>query len=207
MEVHRDKNRLSYNRIAKVYAGKGYENSAQEPLEEELTNFKKGGSILDFGSGPGNNFPFLLSLEPRKIVAVDLSENMLEEAKTRYSEHKNIDYVLSSFQDFKTDNKFDLVLAHLSFVHLPKDELQTVLEKIKSMLLDGGTFFANYFGGNDESKEMISDWENEKQVKRDFSFYTQQTLRDIYQKAGLTIYKITKKPGNSFERINVFAKL
>jgi cyclopropane fatty-acyl-phospholipid synthase-like methyltransferase len=205
-DVSIDKNTNTYNRIAKIYGGKDYKDSALSVTADEIRNLKHDGNILDLGCGPGNNFSFLLNLQPKKLFAVDLSENMLKEAKTRYKSRKNITYVLSSFQDFESNDKFDLIIANLSFVHLPKNELPSVLKKMKTMLNNDGIFFANYFAGDDESKELTDNWGSEKEIKRDFCFYTEDTLKRIYREAGLDIYKVTKTQGHTFERINIFVK-
>jgi hypothetical protein len=122
-----------------------------------------------------------------------------------YKSFNNIKYVASSFQNFTSEIKFDFILAHLSFVHLPINELEAVLVKLKLMLTKGGMFFANYFEGDDETRELISEWGDQKDVHRDFSFYQEDTLKEIYKRAGLKIYKITQKRGGSFNRINIFA--
>lgn len=197
-------NRRSYNRIAKVY---DYEHGASEDLGNEILKIKVGGVVLDLGCGPGNNFPFLLSRKPKKIVAVDFSKKMLSIAKERFRLDKRISYILSTFQDFDTNLRFDFILANLSFVHIPKDELVGILKKIKELLKKDGFFFANYFEGPDETRLLTSDWEEVKKVKRFFSFYKVKTLKNIYNKAGLKVYKIAKKHRKrfSFTRINIFA--
>lgn len=167
---------------------------------------KKDINILDFGCGPGNNFPFLLKNNPKLIVAVDLSEEMLKQAKLKGLGDGIVIYVIASFQDYKTTEKFDFIPANLSLVHLPKDELLPVLNKVNKMLTGDGLFFANYFEGNDETKLLTSEWGKQKYVKRYFCFYKLPTLKKYYKGSGLKIIKSFKKTGRSFTRINILSE-
>ena len=74
-------------------------------------------SLLDVGCGDGN---YIESLIPycNRIVALDYSKNMLEVCKKRLDNYiddgVSISYVLNDFNEYETDEKFDIVLSCLN---------------------------------------------------------------------------------------------
>ncbi|EKD95840.1 MAG: hypothetical protein ACD_24C00308G0001 [uncultured bacterium] len=199
-------NSKEYNRIAHVYFNRKYTNSGNSYDIDLKTYIKPGYFILDFGCGPGNNFNFLLSCKPKLLVGVDISQKMLDYANLDVKNNSVIKLIRSSFEEFKINIKFDFILAHLSFVHVQPENLDTILIKCFGLLNGDRYFFANYFEGNDEIKIMESEWDNEKEVKRYFCFLKKQTLERAYKKAHFEIKKIFLSEGKSFNRINIIAK-
>lgn len=202
-----DQNRQEYDRISEEYQKQGDGITIHPVIQNILRKcLQKNLSILDLGSGPGNNLPFLLSLKPKKIVEVDLSKKMILLAKKHYGNQDKIDFTSTTYLDYKPLQKFDFIFCHYSLVHVPHNYLPQVFENIYSWLSADGIFFANYFEGDDKTHLFSSDWGIEKNVQRYFTHYSEKFLTSLYADKKLNITHLTKTFGRSFTRIHVFAR-
>ncbi|MBP3431602.1 MAG: class I SAM-dependent methyltransferase [Clostridia bacterium] len=115
-------------------------NSANELLEiptikKMLPDFK-GKKVLDLGCGAGGMSRFFADNGAKKVVAVDVSENMIEAARKEAS-HENIEYVRMAMEDLlNLSEKFDLVFSSLAFHYV--EDFEKLMSDISSLLLDGG---------------------------------------------------------------------
>lgn len=98
-------------------------------------------TVLDLGAGTGLLSSFILQKYPKsKLTLIDLSEGMLEIAKTRFSVHSNIKYFASDYTQFEYSEKFDLVISSLSIHHLTDNEKQELFQKLYSIMNPGSIF-------------------------------------------------------------------
>src|SRR5690606_26053965 len=82
--------------------------------------FLRGRSVLEFGPGSGHNALFTASLSPARYLLVDGNPKGLADTRRLLAEHRlaePCEVVPSLFEDFATNERFDLVLAEglLSF--------------------------------------------------------------------------------------------
>ena len=97
-------------------------------------------NILDFGTGVGNNFPFLAKHFPRTgLFGTDVSEKSLTLAKERFNGFGEF-----SLFDGKTlpypEGQFDLALATCVFHHIPAEEHIQLIQEVSRSLRSGGAF-------------------------------------------------------------------
>jgi len=97
-------------------------------------------NILDFGTGVGNNFPFLAKHFPRTgLFGTDVSEKSLTLAKERFNGFGEF-----SLFDGKTlpypEGQFDLALATCVFHHIPAEEHIELIQEVSRSLRSGGAF-------------------------------------------------------------------
>lgn len=111
----------------------------------ELLNPKKDERILDLGCGDGI---LAVSIEKlgAKVIAVDLSEDMVKKTK-----EKGIEAYVMSATDLSFENKFEAVFSN-AVLHWVK-EPKIALEKIYNSLKNEGRFIAE-FGGYGNSKHL-----------------------------------------------------
>ena len=93
-----------------------------------LLPLKKGMSVLDLGTGTGVLIPYVeekIGLEGR-IGAVDLSEEMLNLAKSKYGKYENVDFMRIDFEEDPIAGMYDLVILYSVYPHLhyPEDTLE-----------------------------------------------------------------------------------
>ena len=96
-------------------------------------------SCLEIGCGTGKNTEWLLS-KAKKLVAVDLSEEMLKKAKNKLN-NKNVVFHLADIRkvwNFASE-KFDLVTFSLVLEHL--ENLDSIFQKAQSALASKGFLY------------------------------------------------------------------
>jgi ubiquinone/menaquinone biosynthesis C-methylase UbiE len=95
------------------------------------------GRALEIGCGTGS-FTRLLAGRAEKVLAVDLSPQMIRLARERSKLYPNIDFVRSDVMACEFgDNQFDCIVTLTTLHHLP---VETVLRRIRKALKPGGVF-------------------------------------------------------------------
>ena len=107
-------------------------------IENTKRYLRQNDIVLDYGCATGTK---TLALAPsvKKIVAVDISSNMIELAESKASEQKaeNVKFIRTTiFDELLTQNSFDTVLA-FNVLHL-LDNGQQVIDRITEILKPGG---------------------------------------------------------------------
>lgn len=129
-------------------------------------------SLLELGAGAGFDSKYFLD-EGFDVLATDLSPEMVKMCKKRGLDAKVADlYDLSLLQQ-----SFDAVYSMNVLLHVPKNDLDLVLDSISDVLNKNGLFFYGVYGGQDK-EDTITD--NSKMgLPRFFSFLTDESLLRI----------------------------
>lgn len=95
------------------------------------------GQALEIGCGTGS-FARMLAARAERVLAIDLSPQMIRLARARSASHANIDFVEADVmsQQF-SEGQFDCVATLTTLHHLP---IEAALTKIKNALKPGGVF-------------------------------------------------------------------
>ena len=106
---------------------------------EEITSFKKNLKILDLGCGDGRLFWYLQEkIQNFEYIWVDISNNLIEIAKTKYKNYPNAHFFVDDMLNFLKKQKqqeFDVVILVASFQHIPDvDTRLTILKHIYRIL-------------------------------------------------------------------------
>lgn len=133
-------------------------------------------SILDLGCGTGGHDRKLINMGAKKVVGIDLSNNMINEA-IKNNSSDNIEYKVMSMDDIdKLDEKFDMVVSSLAIHYVP--DYDGLCKRVYNLLNDGGRFIfscghpmdscailndysENFVIINDKKYFLISDYNNE----------------------------------------------
>lgn len=98
-------------------------------------------AILDIGAGTGLFAALLLQKYPQcTITLLDISENMLDVARKRFSGMKNIGYRIGDYRCETFGGRYDLVCSALSIHHLEHEEKRSLYRRIFQLLNQGGVF-------------------------------------------------------------------
>lgn len=103
-----------------------------------LLKVKASDRILDVGTGTGVLIPHLLKYlgDHGHITAVDVSEKMLEVAKSKYR-GKNISYEQGDVLEMPMDEKFDLIICYSMFPHFKENKLKAISTLSQLLKKDG----------------------------------------------------------------------
>jgi len=97
--------------------------------------------ILDLGAGTGLLTLHIRSWYPEaQIHLIDFSESMIELAKKRLANDKNVTYEVADYVAAPLGEGYDAVVSALSIHHLEHDAKKTLFKKILASLRPGGAF-------------------------------------------------------------------
>lgn len=112
-----------------------------------LVDLKPGDSVLDLGCGTGVMVPFYLAAKAGKIVAVDVSEKMVERAREKFGGEPSVELRASDALSLDEGERFDAAVIYNAYPHFP-DKLALV-EKVYRMLKPSGRFVVAHGLGKD----------------------------------------------------------
>ena len=126
-------------------------------------------TLLEIGAGHGRGSLFFQD-QGLQVTCIDLSPKMIELCQQKSLNAYVMDIIHLDFEK----NSFDAVYALNSFLHLPKSELPTALENVRSVLQPAGLFYIGLYGGFD----FEGIWEEDSYTpKRFFSLHTDEQLK------------------------------
>lgn len=182
-----------FNKIAKDYDNQrknlipifdDFYGIAIESIEINIENPK----VLEIGAGTGLFSEMFLNKCPdAKMDLVDLSENMLNIAKQRFSDNCNLNFILKDILDFSPSGKYDVVISSLAIHHLETDDQKRSYNKIFNWLENDGIFVnAEMIAGESEfSNKIYEKWIVKKAENND--------LDDEAKSAAIERLKLDKK--------------
>lgn len=112
-----------------------------------LVDLKPGDTVLDLGCGTGVMVPFYLAAQAGKIVAVDVSEKMVERAREKFGNEPSVELRASDALSLDEGERFDAAVIYNAYPHFP-DKLALV-EKVYRMLKPSGRFVVAHGSGKD----------------------------------------------------------
>lgn len=130
-------NEKFYNDYIKLRENKINANDLLEiPTMKEMLPDLNGKKVLDLGCGYGEMSKYFIEKGATKVVACDISENMLNLAN-KVNAHKQIEYKLLAMEELnKLDEKFDLVFSSLAFHYI--EDFDKLIKDIYSHLNENG---------------------------------------------------------------------
>jgi len=135
----------------------------KEPLKKlisdviKASNLSINSKVLDIGCGTGKStIPFART--GAEILGIDISQNMINEAKEVSKVYKNISYKKDSFEKaVLPDNYFDLITSGASFHWLDR---KSAYRKINKMLKGGGHLAIFWSSGPQKPTKYSSEVRN-----------------------------------------------
>ena len=100
-----------------------------------------GKTVLDLGCGYGWHCSFAAEQGAVKVLGLDLSRKMIEEAKRRNAE-KRIEYRVCGIEEYEyPENKWDCVVSNLALHYI--EDIDKIFQKVYQTLKPGGNFLFN----------------------------------------------------------------
>ena len=148
------------------------------------TKIKENAEVIDLACGTGRH-SILFAEKGFNVTAVDLSENLLNVARTSAGNlGLKINFLNSDLRKFCINSKFDLALnLFTSFGYFETDyENFSLFSGAFNLLKDNGYFVIDYFNSNYVKKNIISHSEdsfNGKRIIQDRKIIENRVIKDI----------------------------
>ena len=174
----------TYDKIASQYCKKTRQPRFLEWEEnyiKKLLSFihKPKPIILDVGCGDGRHC-IIIEKSGGMAIGIDLSQGMLEEANRLYPEgdFREMDMrILSFVNDF-----FDGIWASGSIYHVPKANVNVVIEEFRRILKLNGILAVNFKLG--KGKGMEAEPKSYSGSPRYFAYYTEKEMKNLLSSFG-----------------------
>ena len=106
------------------------------PVMKEMLPDLKGKTVLDLGCGYGEMSRYFIDLGAERVVACDISQNMINLAK-KINGHEKIEYLVLPMEQLSSlDEKFDIVFSSLAFHYI--EDFDKLIKDISSHLNSKG---------------------------------------------------------------------
>jgi ubiquinone/menaquinone biosynthesis C-methylase UbiE len=120
----------------------------------KICDIKQGEKIMDVGCGTGVLTKKLIETQATKIVGIDLSDKMIEVAKSNLMDDR-VTFIADDFYNFVSE-QFDCIIIYSAYPHFI--EKAEFAEKMHELLKPGGRFII----AHSQSKESINSCHNKK---------------------------------------------
>lgn len=158
-----------YNKNAKLYFEQTIEGNLKENYDKFLSRIAEKSYILDFGCGSGRDSKYFME-KGYKVKAIDGSIEMCKLA----SKYINQDVECMKFDELNEENTYDAIWACSSILHVEKENLPDILNKMIRALKQNGVIFTAFKKG--EGYEI-------KEGKY-YNFLTKEELEKILNNLG-----------------------
>ena len=132
-------------------------------------------TLLELDAGAGYDSQYFTN-NGLIVTAIDISKEMVKRCKEKFIEAYELDfYELSTL-----NRKFDCIWAINTLLHVPKSDLDHVLNEINLVLEKDGLFYMGVYGGNDSEGEFTKS--EVSNIPRFFAFHSEDFLKTILKK-------------------------
>jgi ubiquinone/menaquinone biosynthesis C-methylase UbiE len=155
--------------------------------------------IIDLGSGHGTVVEYILEKKPINITAVDITPDfcLMLENKFGSLPVKIVQGDMTEYLKTLPDGSIGAITANYGIIHIPDEEIETLLKLIYDKLTPGGLFFSSNHEGT--FKGLMTDPYQTQKDKRLYTkeklevymnFFTTEELKHQLLKAGFCIIRM-----------------
>jgi SAM-dependent methyltransferase len=176
----------TYNRIASDWFNDHKESDWwSDSAHKFLSYLQKGNRILDVGCGAGLKTKYLIE-KGFKIIGIDFSEEMIRLAKEYCPEGE---FYVKDIKEPLNLGIFDGIFAQAVLLHIPKTEVDKVLNEFKSSLKDNGYLYlaVKEKRPNENDEQMVEENDYGYKYERFFSFFTVPEIKDYLTKLNMKV--------------------
>lgn len=182
----------SYDKVAAIYAERFHGELAHKPFDRKMLEWlaeRVGDKLIcDMGCGPGQVAAYLQA-QGAKVMGVDLSAQMIEEARKHFPA---IDFQQGDMLNLQNiaDEQFGGMAAFYCIIHIAPDDAVKALRELGRTLQANGLLLLTYHVG-DELRHLDEWWETP--VNLDFRFYQTAAMKTYLQEAGFVLEEVIER--------------
>jgi SAM-dependent methyltransferase len=158
-----------------------------ERLDAFLAMLPAGAAILELGCGCGRDSEAMRA-KGFEVTPTDGSPQLAREAEIRLGAPVNV----LLFGDLDERDRYDGVWARACLLHVPRNDLAGIIERVRLTLRAGGVFYASFKAGAREGRDRFG---------RYYNYPTPAVLRLAYGSAGWASVKIEHGLGGGYDRV------
>lgn len=184
-----DQDRLTaafYAKNAETYAN-ATSSKKHEQLEKFMSTMPAHGSILELGCGGGRDSMAMLKAGFR-VHPTDGSPEMAQQAEKLLQRPVKV----MAFGDLSAENQYDGIWANACLLHVPREHLADILQRIYRALRPDGLFYASFKSGAGEGRDKFD---------RYYNYPTTHWLKTTYKSAGWENIEIEQRDGGGFDKV------
>ena len=186
----------AYNKIADEFNIRNAISFYQKEAEVFKQLFREEKKILEIGCGTGRDAEMLVPMG-FDYIGIDASERMLEKAREKLPNEKFIP--MNFFHLTFPSGVFDGFWAAASFLHVPKKDIDIVLQEAKRILKPGGVGYISLKQKKNLDEKIIHQ-DAFGGIDRFFAFYDQQEFEDILKRNGFEIVSVMTEIENDSDK-------
>jgi len=140
--------------------------------------------ILDIGTGTGVLIPFLNErVCTGRIKGVDISEGMLEVAKSKFNHLSNVDFDLVNVEKEELKYQYDKIILYSMYPHL-ENKTQTISNLVKDSLKEDGILMI----AHSDSREFLNNFHRNSDERVHESILMEiNEQKNVFINAGLKV--------------------
>lgn len=138
----------------------------------ELLKSENKKTVLELGAGVGTDSKFFQD-NSLDVLAIDLSKEMVKQCVKKGLRAK----ILDLYNISELAKKFDGIFSMNVLLHVPRKNLEDILENIYNSLNPSGVFFFGVYGGYDEEKVFTD--KTKMGLPRLFSFLSDDSICQV----------------------------
>lgn len=150
------KRALNYDFTANLYYLIGFREQKYRHESVAMLNLKQGDTVLEIGCGTGLNFPILFKEigNDGKVIGIDLTDKMLEQARNRVRKNKwdNFELINIDASEYVFEGEVNAVISTFALTMIP--EYEKIIRNISRALEPGSRFVICDF----KKPEKYPDW-------------------------------------------------
>ncbi len=192
--------RVIFNLIAPIYSF--LDKYVRKAFRKSFANVVQlidiqGKSVLDIGTGPGTWAALFYENGAKNVHGIDIAENMIYQAKKRYS--PNISFSLSDGNNFTEfpDNSFDIVTTSLVLHGMKQNYREKIVDEMQR-ISKKYVIINDFYGKTPWIIQFLEFLEKSdyKHFKRNFAIELAEKFTNIMRidaSAGISVYLAEKK--------------
>lgn len=161
--------------------------------------------MLDVGCGGGVKSKYFVD-RGLNVTGIDFSESVIDIAKREVPQARFA--VLDVRETDTLPEIFDGIFAQAVLLHLPKDEIVSVLRKFKEKLKEGGYLYVavkeQRASQDEEEIKDIDDYGYPYELF--FSYFTQSEMEQYFSEAGFEVVSSTITPSGRIKWIQIIGR-